>query len=456
MTRARKQIYISVATILIATILLVTLCCGSSAVAYAATTISYSDVLDDLKKDSTFDMSYYPDVADDYKLDVITLAEGTNNELFVYVYQPSAKTTPLIASSINLSTHKATIDIVEVLPYNLSLVSANGVFQKYVVQNFTVRADLDTRYYSITTIYRPFDETLGDQQANGGNTVTYVEMNISRQYTFGKINGKEYIKVEPFETIKVRSKFVGFCRYKDGFHLLKNVSCDAHFVAFSVDRPIDKLIEADVTYSTQKYSWSAVYGFGSSENETFGEKQENLVAYLTDEDQMEYNGDGLWASSYVRDRIQSVDDFIADENFENVYQAGIFEIADKYELNETAMNELKNKQWVLRFTETTYTFNAYQNVSTRFSTIVGDVSILRLMFMYDGETYNLGVIDNKQSGSRDPVNDSHYEVRLSGDFLNFLDKVKFVFQLILGVVILVAAIWLVSIVVRAVKRIRKN
>ena len=42
--------------------------------------------------------------------------------------------------------------------------------------------------------------------------------------------------------------------------------------------------------------------------------------------------------------------------------------------------------------------------TTANSTLVGDVTILRLKFVTDGITYNLGVIDNKQTGGRDPSN----------------------------------------------------
>ena len=43
--------------------------------------------------------------------------------------------------------------------------------------------------------------------------------------------------------------------------------------------------------------------------------------------------------------------------------------------------------------------------TTANSTLVGDVTILRLKFLTDGITYNLGVIDNKQAGGREPSNE---------------------------------------------------
>ena len=57
---------------------------------YAATT-NYSNVLDDLKEDSAFNLKDYPAIIFDYNLNVIQIAESTDGELFVYVYQPAAK-----------------------------------------------------------------------------------------------------------------------------------------------------------------------------------------------------------------------------------------------------------------------------------------------------------------------------------------------------------------------------
>ena len=56
-----------------------------------AESIEYSDVLTDLRKDSSFQTSNYPQKATDYSLQIIQLAESVNRELFVYVYQPSGK-----------------------------------------------------------------------------------------------------------------------------------------------------------------------------------------------------------------------------------------------------------------------------------------------------------------------------------------------------------------------------
>ena len=76
------------------------------------------------------------------------------------------------------------------------------------------------------------------------------------------------------ETIVVTDKFVGFVRYKDGFKLYVG-ACDSDFVAFNTDKPIDKLLEADVYYTTQSYDWSSVPFVGVKE--TFGDKADKYA-----------------------------------------------------------------------------------------------------------------------------------------------------------------------------------
>ena len=60
----------------------------------------YTDVLDDLKQMQNFKEEDYPLDENDVSLNVITLAESSDKELFVYVYQPSASYGNLVASYI--------------------------------------------------------------------------------------------------------------------------------------------------------------------------------------------------------------------------------------------------------------------------------------------------------------------------------------------------------------------
>lgn len=418
-----------------------------------AESVSYSNVLDDLRKDENFSPSAYPTVSNDYSLQVIQVAESTDNELFVYVYQPSGQAKDLRAVSINISL-KPRAEIAEVRNYKLTLLSSSGVFYKYRVDGLTV-STADTRYYTITTIYRPFDKTI-DEGADHGNEITEVDYKVAKEYCFSMINGEPFCRVLDVETIEITDKFVGFVRYKDGFKLYVG-ACDSHFVAFNTDRPIDKLFEADVYYTTQDYRWLS--GVGVGESEEFGEKADNY-AYLDDEqDGIKYNGGGLFAGTYTWDRIETVDQFIAENNtFQNVYSGALLDVSVANQITEDGIAALKGKQWVLRFVETSYELNGGMGSTWSHSTIVGDVTILRLKFETDGVIYNLGVIDNKQSGDpHNPINTERVKVGLSKTGKWILIAIAIILVLvILGPIlpyIVKAVLWIISLPFKAIAAI---
>lgn len=366
---------------------------------------TYSGVLDDLKKDSSFDASNYPTKVDDNSIHIVQIAESVDKELFVYAYQPSGESKDFRASSINIST---TInEAISFFNYKLEYLNSSGVFYKYKVTDLIVKPD-GVRYYAISSIYRPFDSSI-DNQASGDNTISEVPYAVNKQYGFGEINGKPYVNCVDIETIVITDKFVGFVRYPDGFKLYTG-ACDSHFVAFNTDKPIDKLLEADVYYTSQEYSKVTAPFVG--ENIAFGEKKDNY-AYLKYTDKVEHNGGGLFAGTYTWDRIQSVDDFIQSENRDNMYHGAVLDVKASSKLTDEALNQLKGKKWVLRFAETSYSLSSSSGTTSSFSTLVGDVTILRLKFETDGIIYNLGVIDNKQTGSTNPSNETEVDVSLN-------------------------------------------
>lgn len=441
MTQATKTRLVSIFLAFVLGICAVITTAAQTPLVARAESITYSGVMEDLKKDTSFNPGNYPTKADDYSLQIIQLAESVNKELFVYVYQPSGKTKDFKASSINIST---TInDSISYLNYKLELLNSSGVFYKYKVVGLTVK-DESVRYYAISSIYRPFDESI-DKQASGGNTVTEVNYAVNKQYCFGEINGKPYVNCVDIETIVVTDKFVGFVRYPDGFKLYVG-ACDSHFVAFNTNKPMDKLLEADVYYTTQEYSssWAAFVG----ENETFGDKADKY-AYLKYTDKVEHTGGGLFAGTYKWDRIQTVDDFIKNEDREQIFSGAVIDVKISSKLTDAALNELKGKKWVLRFTETDYTLWSGQGTYGTFSTIVGDVTILRLKFETDGITYNLGVIDNKQSGSKDPSNETDIDISLNkrGKMILYLLMLILLIILLAPILpyVLQAIVWIISL-----------
>ena len=454
MTQATKTRLVSIFLAFVLGVCVVITTAAQIPLVARAESITYSGVMEDLKKDTSFKPENYPTKADDYSLQIIQLAESSDKELFVYVYQPSGKAKDFKASSINIST---TInDSISYLNYKLELLNSSGVFYKYKVSGLTIKDD-SVRYYAISSIYRPFDESI-DKQASGGNTVTEVNYAVNKQYAFGSINGKPYVNCVDIETIVVTDKFVGYVRYKDGFKLYVG-ACDSHFVAFNTDKPIDKLLEADVYYTTQSYDWSSAPFVGV--NETFGDKADKY-AYLKYTDKVEHTGDGLFAGTYKWDRIQTIDDFIKGENRENIYHGAVLDVKTSSKLTDEALTELKGKKWVLRFAETNYSLSGYASTGSTFEsyTLVGDVTILRLKFETDGITYNLGVIDNKQTGGKEPSNETEIDVSLNNRGKTILYLLLLILLLVLLApvlpYVLQAIVFVISLPIKGIAAIGKS
>lgn len=444
-------------------VLIVTLCVfltgaqSFSAVA-AEENKTASGVIEDLSKDASFNAANYPSNAKDYSLSVMQLAESTDKELFIYVYQPSGD--KVRASSINIST---TInDEISFFNYPLELLNFDGTLFKYKVTGFEVKAD-PVRYYVISNIYRPFDASIGDKKS-GNNTINEVNYAVNRQYCFGEINGKPYVSCVDIETIVVTDKFVGFVRYPDGFKLFTGAgACDSHFVAFNTDKKIDKLFEADVYYTTQKVSYD-FFTEDSPFSIKFGDSKTDNYAYLKYTDKVEHTGGGFFAGTYKWDRIQSVDDFIKTEDRTTVYYGAVINSKVSSKLSDEALNDLKGKKWVLRFTETSYDKSprsgmgaaTYYHAET---TMVGNVTILRLKFETDGITYNLGVIDNKQIGSTEPSNSTDIKVEPNATGKGIIYLILFVLLLVLLApllpYVLNAIILIVSLPVKLISEIIK-
>lgn len=348
----------------------------------------YTEVLEDLETDENFNASNYPNNPLDLTLQVIQVAESENSELFVYVYNPSSEVKELIATSINISTNKNEGLFVAdddggktYINYDLTLLNSNGVFYKYLVEDFTVSAD-DVRYYNISNIYRAFDYLI--DETVDGNEISEVGNRVGKVFTAQTVDGETTYTCTEVETIEITSKYVGFLRYYNGFKLY-NSSCDSHFVAFATDKPIDKLIEAEVFYEAQSISTVSIIG---GINQTIEGETSDEYVLLNYTDIASNDAGGLFGHQYTWNRIETVDEFIANED-----------------LTSEAETALADKEWVLRFAETEFieTVGAISGTVVS-STRVNDVSILRLKFETAGEVFSLGVVDNKQTGDTTPDN----------------------------------------------------
>lgn len=393
---------------------------ASSSAAFAAENeSSYSDVMIDLRKDDEFNVNDWPADSDNYSIDVVTVAESVDGELFVYVYNPSALQKPLYATSINIST--GINDNFYPLNYELEFLNSSGVFGKYLVKDFTVLDDA-LRYYSIPSIFREFDEDIDEGLPDYvGNTIDEKAFEVGEQFTASTLNGEiSYTSIDT-ETVEILDPYVGMLRYSDGFWLWNFPYTDSHFIAFSTDYPIDKLMEADISYVTRSKTMHYPAIAGAMPTTTYGDPVDNTKTIYA-EDEAGNSADGWFAKTYTWERIQTTAEFIESED-----------------LTESAQAEVDGTQWVLRFLETEYTEQYFaQGGSAIYSTGVSQVTILRLKFEVDGNAYNLGAVMDKQSGDGLPDNNNVFELDWSnyGSCLNSLSTVIAIIALLVLIIIL--------------------
>lgn len=389
----------------------------------------YSDVLFDLQKDSNFDASEYPVNDNDYSLQVIQIAESVNKELFVYVYQPYTRKV-LNATSVNMAL--ATGDNAVYKNYDLLLLSHDSVFYKYMVENIII-SDLEKRYYSISSIYRKFDYSL-DKELDSDNTVDEVVYPVGKTFGVTTINDQLIYECEELKTVEITSKRLGLIRYSNSSNIYQK-ACDSHYIAFNTDLKIDYLLNASVDFVTRSYELPSSGGVGQIVDYVYGDPvNHNLL--LSDIDEVTVSNGNLFANKYTWSRIVSTDNFIEDHS--NI-------------LSDTLKDELKSKQWVFRFYETDYKrLNTSVTDPQETGTRVKEVTILQLQFRTDGIVYNLGVVDNKQTG---PINPDGV---ISPELPGWLSNVpKILFWCLIGILAIVVLIPLFPFIIKAIVYIIK-
>ena len=420
-------------------ILLFTWAAGVNSPAVYAEESKYSDVMVDLRSDPDFNASDYPKAADDRSIDVITVGESVNGELFIYVYNPSEDRT---ATSINISS--GINNNFYPRNYMLECLSKTGVFGKYLVKDFTIKEDA-LRYYSIPSIFREFDggvdEGLPDYNENIIDEKSFA---VGKLYTASTVDGKVSYTCQATETVEIIDPYVGMLRYSDGFWLWNFPYTDSHYIAFSTDYPIDKLMEADVSYVTRSVTVNYPAIAGAMPTVTYGEpvQAEPLTIYAKDEAGNSANG--WFAKEYHWERIQTTEEFIESE-----------------ELTDEGKQDVENTQWVLRFLETQYDEQYwFQGGSTLYSTSVSQVTILRLKFEVAGTVYNLGAVMDKQTGDHRPDNENTFELDWSnsGGCMDALSTVLMIIALLILLILLwpilpyiiKAVVWVITLPFKAI------
>lgn len=354
---------------------------GLTSIAFAASETIYSDVLEDLNKDETFDVDNVKAEASEQgnpEMYVFQIAESNAGELFIYVYQQSESkyTASEIRISMSIGDNLAPKD------YKLTLLSRDGVLHKYKVNDFKVLSDA-VRYYVIVQIMRPYNNntdkvTVDNEHLTGATTASNIVYNIGKLFTACTVDGNVTYTETHTDVITITDKYVGYVQYVNGFKWYTS-KCDSHYVAFNTDKNIDTLYEADIEFIPIDYK-KEIKLITGKESYIYKNPQAKRTLTLTNED-VAKNPVGLWGTQYTWSRIERSTDFIKNED-----------------LTTEAQNIVTHKKWVLRFYESEFKSVPELNGNTMCTgTLVEDVTILRLKFESNGNVYNLGVVDNKQS-----------------------------------------------------------
>ena len=361
--------------------------------AYAAESVG-SPVLTDLMKDPSFDPDAWEQRADDYSLELIQIAESTDGELLLYVYQPIAKRS-VKASSVNIARDQNNMASLTFDNYKLSFVDCMGVFFKYRVVGFQF-AETSVRYYNISNILRPYIFGI-DIEPDNDNKTGEIGYRVGQLWTVITAGEEVTYEKSVSEVIVVTDEMVGFKRYNDGFYWDGTKYCDAHFVAFNTDRDIDRIVTADLEFYSTAY-W-AREGQKTKYYEPVYHKKR-----LTHGEMVENDGGGWFGSSNQWNRIASVDYFL-------------------HEVKWTAEESktISKYQWVLNFYESRFVCEAggkdvlicalvpfgfiwtIVNGCTTKGEVVSDVLLLNLEFEANDEVYSMGVVANRQTGSTRPI-----------------------------------------------------
>lgn len=350
-----------------------------------------SSVLDDLGKDRAFNASAYPKKRDDYSLKVIHLAESTSGELFLYVYQPSCDDRT-IATTVSIAEEMNNADDFSPALYGLEFMDSDGVFYKYKVTNYKV-SSASERFYNVIMIQRPFISGI-DSDSGTGTTTDRKAFGVGQYWRVKTEGDSVTYEMLEVDVVQIINPFVSRIRKN------KEVSSNSYFqdnyyVAFSTDRDIDKLLSATVSYRTRDYFYenNSFLDIGSTifnentdfSNERFSDKDIYCDEAIELDNQHKLFGIFDIGNKYSWQRIQSAADFVAN--------AGA---------SAEDNNAVKDLQWVLMFDEVSV--YRYQSSGTLITTceeagqVIDQVTILRLEFVEDGVTYNLGTVSDTVSG----------------------------------------------------------
>ena len=207
----------------------------------------------------------------------------------------------------------------------------------------------------------------------------------------------------------------------------------------------------------------------------FQEPSEEEVV-ISSEDRLSYTSGALWwAEDKTVNRIQTGEEFVNSFDGKSlIYSSSVLDASFGEVLTDDAKLALSNKDWVVRFADTEFwtTSDINGNYFYESGVRLSDVSILRIKCLSGDDVYNLGVVDNKQTGSLSPVGGFEYDVDFKlpswlDGLKSWLDGLKDIAKLILLIVFIILMlpvvyyvlkfiVWVFKSIAKAIKRSSKK
>ena len=288
-------------------------------------------ILDDFNG-TEFNIEDYPEKEGDYSLNVFQVAESSNDELFVYVYQPSVGR-KLLATTIRFSTSIGMN--AEFRDRVLEYEGSTGTIYKYKVKDFNILGDA-LRYYLVAAIHREWDLTI-DGELPGGQTGGEAVYPVGKLWTASTVNGEVSYTVEVQDVVNVKVKHTGFLRYANGVSWSALESFDSHWAAYKFDRSMDEVLSADFEFTEVKYAKKII----DKEEKIIEENPEPTKVHITS-DQVGTNEQDLkWlGKKHEWQRISRTEEFMS---------------AHGAAFDSDTRTALEDTDWVFQFYETPYT-----------------------------------------------------------------------------------------------------
>ena len=273
--------------------------------------VDYSNVLDDLKGSDNFIESDYPANDNDYSVKLLTIAESDYNELFLYVYQPSALRYSFTCNKVSMSLgFSPNGQNLKPELYDLKLVSNSGVFFKYVVIGFEPPKD-DCHYFNIVALYRNSNALL--EGSIVGGTTNGKALKVGEQWCCYAENGVMHYEKSTFRTVEMEPVMNGSVDLKEGSKLKEFLGINSGhkilFLAFTVDNfKVKHIYDAELNYQYRYVKYAKTVssldftGQHAIESYTYSEDGDDYNNYdkyydksvkLTDKQTYSYQGKGL-------------------------------------------------------------------------------------------------------------------------------------------------------------------